>query len=97
MLRRYPNTLRWRQALPPLFVISLTSLVVLSILIPLAGLILAAELLLYSFIMLLAGLYAAIQQRNASLIVGLPLSIFAMHIAWGGGFLWSMLTAGKNG
>jgi glycosyltransferase involved in cell wall biosynthesis len=97
MLRRYPNTLRWRQALPPLFVASLASLVVLSILIPLAGLLLAAELFLYFFIMLLAGLYAAIQQRNAYFVFGLPLSIFAMHIAWGCGFLWSMLTASKNG
>jgi hypothetical protein len=27
----------------------------------------------------------------------LPISIFAMHVSWGSGFLWSMLTSSKNG
>src|SRR5919108_4319915 len=31
MLRRYPDTLRWRQALPPLFILSLISLILLSL------------------------------------------------------------------
>src|ERR1043165_9261324 len=43
MLRRYPDTLRWRQALPPLFVLSLLVLVVLSIFLPLATLLLVVE------------------------------------------------------
>jgi succinoglycan biosynthesis protein ExoA len=97
MLRRYPDTLRWRQALPPLFVISLIGLALLSMFLPVARLLLAAELLLYFSIMILAGFHAAIQQRKAFLILGVPLSIFAMHISWGSGFLWSMFTAGKNG
>ena len=93
MLRRYPNTLRWRQGLPPLFVLSLILLVILSIFIPFARIVLAGELLLYFSIMLLAGLYAAFQQRKAYLIPGLPLMIPAMHIAWGSGLLWSILTS----
>src|SRR5215216_2251127 len=56
MLRRYPGTLRWRQALPPLFVLSLFSLAVLSVFIPFAGILFAAELLLYLSIMTLAGI-----------------------------------------
>ena len=92
MLRRYPDTLRWRQALPPLFVLSLVSLSILSILIPVAGILLAGELLLYFSIMILAGFHAAFQHRKAYLIPGLPLSIAAMHISWGSGFLWSILT-----
>jgi glycosyltransferase involved in cell wall biosynthesis len=91
MLRRYPGTLRWRQALPPLFVISLISLTFLSIFIPLASTLLAAELLLYFSIMILAGLHAAFQQRQTYLIVGLPLAIAAMHLSWGSGLLWSIL------
>ena len=97
MLRRYPDTLRWRQALPPLFVVSLLLLSAFSIVFSFARFLLAAELLLYFFIMILAGFYAAIRQRKAYLIFGLPLSIFAMHISWGSGFLWSMLTSSKNG
>jgi glycosyltransferase involved in cell wall biosynthesis len=92
MLRRYPNTLRWRQALPPLFVLSLISLALFSIFIPLCRILLAAELFIYVSILTLAGFYAALQQRKVYLIFGLPLSIAAMHISWGSGFLWSILT-----
>lgn len=91
MLRRYPETLRWRQALPPLFVLSLIGLILLSIFIPFARILLAAELLLYFSIVLLAGLHAALRHKKAYLILGLPLGIFAMHITWGSGFLWSIL------
>jgi glycosyltransferase involved in cell wall biosynthesis len=93
MLRRYPDTLRWRQALPPLFVLSLLGLGLLSIFFPFARILLAAELLLYFSIMILAGFYAAFQQRNAYLMPGLPLAIAAMHLSWGSGFLWSVLTS----
>jgi succinoglycan biosynthesis protein ExoA len=91
MLRRYPDTLRWRQALPPLFVLSLVGLILLSVFVSFARILLAAELLLYFSIMLLAGLRAAIQHKKAYLILGLPLGIFVMHIAWGSGFFWSIL------
>jgi succinoglycan biosynthesis protein ExoA len=93
MLRRYPNTLRWRQALPPLFVLSLVALLLLSVFIPFASILLVAELLLYFSIMILAGFHAALRRQSAYLTVGLPLAIFTMHLAWGSGFLWSMLTS----
>jgi succinoglycan biosynthesis protein ExoA len=93
MLRRYPDTLRWRQALPPLFVLSVVSLVILSLFLPFARLVLAAELALYFFIMIVAGLLAALQQRKPYLLAGLPLAIPAMHASWGSGFLWSLLTS----
>jgi len=93
MLRRYPTTLRWRQALPPLFVLSLIGLAVLSFFLPLARVMLASELFLYFSIMILAGGYAARQQRKNYFILGLPLAIAAMHISWGSGFLWSILSS----
>ena len=93
MLRRYPDTLRWRQALPPLFVLSLVTLLLLSVFFPVAGLLLVAELFLYGSIMILAGIHAALRGQKAYLILGLPLAIFAMHLAWGSGFLWSMLAS----
>jgi succinoglycan biosynthesis protein ExoA len=99
MLRRYPGTLRWRQALPPLFVLSLIVLILLSIFVPSARPILAAELFLYFSILILSGARAAGQRRNASLILGIPLAISAMHLSWGSGFLWSMAVSSivKNG
>jgi len=96
MLRRYPNTLRWRQALPPLFILSLIGLIFLSIFMPLARFALGVELVLYFFIMTLAGLSAAYRQKKAYLLPGLLLTIPVMHITWGGGFLWSMLTSSKQ-
>lgn len=94
MLRRYPDTLRWRQALPPLFMLSVISLVILSIFLPMARLLLAVELFIYLFTMTLTGLYAAFRQQKFYLAPGLSLAIPAMHLSWGSGFLWSMLTTG---
>jgi hypothetical protein len=93
MVRRYPHTIRWRQALPPLFVLSLVCLAVLAIWMPFAGILLAIELLLYFSMMILAGFQAALPQQKTYLILGLPLAILTMHTAWGSGFLWSMFTS----
>ncbi len=94
MLRKYPSTLRWRQALPPLFVLSLMGLALLSLFFPFAALVLLGEVIIYFAGLLLAGGEAAIRLRKPYLIFGLPLAISVMHISWGSGFLWSMLTSG---
>ena len=98
MLRRYPETLRWRQALPPLFVASLIGLTIL-VWWPIAGWLLGMELSLYFLILFFAGLLASVRQQKLFFFIGLPLSISTMHLAWGGGFLWSMLMSmlGKFG
>ncbi|HNO86243.1 MAG TPA: glycosyltransferase family 2 protein [Anaerolineales bacterium] len=92
MLNRYPHTLRWRQALPPVFVSSLIFFIVLSLFFGLAKYALAAQLLLYFFVLGLAGLKLAVEKRNAFLIFGLPLAIATMHLSWGAGFLWSFIS-----
>jgi hypothetical protein len=96
MLRNFPGTVRWRQALPPLFVLSLIGLLLVSIFFPPAWWLLIAELIFYFSVLLLAGFYAAIKQHKPYLLPGLPMAITAMHVSWGSGFLWSMLTSGKN-
>lgn len=96
MLRRYPKTLRWRQALPPLFVLSLMGGALLVPAWPIFGWLLAFELLAYFGILGLAGLRSTIQYRGAFLLFGLPLAITVMHIAWGSGFLWSILAGAKK-
>jgi succinoglycan biosynthesis protein ExoA len=97
MLRRYPDTLRWRQALPPLFVLSLISLTLLSIFVPVARIALMSELILYFFLIILAGLSAVYLRRKAHLLPGLLLAIPVMHITWGGGFLWSIFASSRQG
>jgi glycosyltransferase involved in cell wall biosynthesis len=91
MLERYPHTLRWRQALPPVFVLSLIILIVLSLLAAFALYLLAAQIIIYFSVLGLAGLKLAIEKRNWFLVFGLPLAISTMHISWGMGFLWSCI------
>jgi len=91
MLRRYPNTLRWRQGLPPLFVLSLVGLGIPGIFLPLFRVLLAAEIIVYAFALIAAGILAAFKQKDFSLFFGLPPAISCMHIFWGAGFLWSMI------
>lgn len=99
MLRRYPHTLRWRQALPPMFVLSLFSLIVLSLWIVPARYLLAAQVFVYFLVLSLAGLKLAINKRKGFLFWGLPFAIFTMHFSWGAGFLWSGILSlfKKNG
>jgi hypothetical protein len=96
MLRQFPDTIRWRQALPPLFVLSIVGLALISIFLPIVFWLLFAELILYFSVLFLAAIHAAIKQRKSFLLLGLPLAISAMHVTWGSGFLWSMLTSSKN-
>ena len=98
MLKRYPHTLRWRQALPPVFVLSLLALIVLSLWWFIARTLLGAQVFVYFFVLGLASVRLAIKTRKGFLIWGLPLAIATMHIAWGAGFLWSGISSlFKNG
>lgn len=96
MLRRFPDTIRWRQALPPLFVLSLVGLTLISIFTPVLSWLLLAEITLYFLALFVAGAHAAIKHHKPYLVLGVPLAVSAMHIAWGSGFLWSTLTSSKN-
>ena len=91
MLRRYPQTLRWRQALPPLFVVSLFLLPLLSIFWPILWALFVIELVIYILLLLLAGIQGSRKQRDSGLIIGGPLAIMVMHLAWGSAFLWSLI------
>ncbi len=63
MLRRYPSTLRMRQALPPLFVFSLIALGIGAVFIPLPRIFLEAEIVLYALTLISVGLQAAVKNR----------------------------------
>jgi len=93
MLRRYPKTLRWRQALPPLFVLGLPTGILLALLFPILWYLVGVVIALYFSVLLFAGLQTAVRLRRAVMVPGLLLAIPLMHFAWGGGFLWSILTS----
>ena len=92
MLRRYPDTLRWRQGLPPVFVASVIVLLALSFWMP-ARFLLSVELLLYAGVLIAAGLVQAVRRGQPGLVIGFPISVTTIHFSWGGGFLWSMLSS----
>jgi glycosyltransferase involved in cell wall biosynthesis len=91
MLRRYPETLRWRQGLPPLFTASLIGGAILSVFLPVLRVPLAAGISLYAAALTGAGILEAVRKKKMSLAFSLALAISSMHIAWGAGFLWSMI------
>jgi glycosyltransferase involved in cell wall biosynthesis len=92
MLRRYPGSVRWRQALPPLFVLSLLLLLLLSIWWPVARWIFVIESAGYAVVLSLAGLQLGKQHNDWKLIFSVPLAIATMHLAWGSAFIWSLVS-----
>lgn len=91
MLRRYPATLRWRQALPPVFVLSIAFWIILALFWNMAAWIGLAEIGLYLLILMLGAIPPARRQKDIRLVVGIPLAIAAMHFAWGAGLIGSMV------
>ena len=91
MLRRYPASLRWRQAIPPLFVATLLAGIVVAILWPTMRILLASLILLYGLILFGAGLQIAWKKKDLALLPLVPLAIAIMHLTWGSAFLWSMI------
>ena len=91
MLRRYPGTLRWRQALPPIFVLIAVALGFLSLVFPLARLIFSIQLGVYFITTFVFGFLEGYKRNDLGVAFGFPISIWTMHMAWGSGFLWSLL------
>ena len=91
MLRRYPQTLRWRQAIPPFFVLSIVIMSFLALIWQLARVLLLLELGLYILVLMAGSIRHARQFQDVRMLIGIPLAIATMHIAWGAGFLGSMV------
>jgi len=91
MLRKYPESIRWRQALPPLFIVNLFVFSVLGFVFPALRIFLCIEFGLYLGVVLVAGIISAWKHKEPSFLIGLPLAIMTMHFSWGTAFLWSCL------
>ncbi len=91
MLRRYPKTIRWRQALPPLFVLALLALPVIGVFWRPALWLWVAQVVIYALALALAGLQMALKRRDLALAIGAPLAIATMHLSWGSGVLAGLL------
>jgi succinoglycan biosynthesis protein ExoA len=96
MLRRYPHTLRWRQALPPLFVISLIGLLLIGLWLPIAHTLLIIELSVYFLVLFCVATVLVAQKRDFMMLVGIPLAISTMHVSWGTALLLSLMSSPKR-
>jgi len=91
MLQQFPDTLRWRQALPPMFVLTILSLAFLSLFDNIFLWVLLGLLTFYFLILIAASIKTSILRKDISLLVGMPLAILCMHVSWGSGFLYSII------
>lgn len=97
MLRSFPKTLRWRQALPPIFVLWNLMLLLVSIFWYPALWLLITTLALYMLILAFGSIKPAKDHEELKLILGVPLAIMTMHFSWGSGFWYSLLSPVGNG
>ncbi len=100
MLKRHPESLRWRQALPALFTPILIFLALGAVISPLLRWAFTLYAGLYLLLTVGAGLMEAVRRRDPALALGVPLAFWTMHIAWGLGFFWGFVTrlpGGDNG
>jgi len=53
---------------------------------------LAGILAVYSITLFLAGLHLSVKHKTVVYVLGAPLAIACMHLSWGAGFLWGMIS-----
>ena len=95
MLKRYPKTIRWRQAIPPLFVFGVLLFTILSVFSNFARIILACILGLYLAILLAFSTLEVIRRKNLCYLE-MVFAITVMHFSWGMGFLYSAVDISRE-
>ncbi len=98
MLKKAPESLRLRQLLPPVFVLSLIIFGVGQFFIPFFPTVLSLELIAYIMVLFFVAIRTAGEADDPAILAGMPLAIIVMHCCWGGGFLWNLIPtiAGKR-
>jgi len=95
MLKKYPSTLRWRQAIPPLFIFCTILLVILSSFLSIARIILAIELGLYFLVLFAFSMIESIKRKDYCYLE-MIFAVFVMHFCWGSGFLYSFMDQSRK-
>lgn len=96
MLRKYPETLRWRQAIPPIYVAGIILLGLIAFFIPIARLLLVSLMTLYVLVLFIGTLSVLNMKKEQFCFIGIPIAIIVMHFSWGLGFLFSLITGLRN-
>jgi succinoglycan biosynthesis protein ExoA len=93
MVMNNPKSIRWRQVIPPTFVLSLILLGILSLLIPWVFYLLLLEVFAYSSLIIIFSVINSVKKSEPGIIFTMPLAIFCMHFSWGTAFLWSLTSS----
>ncbi len=94
MLKRYPESLRWRQAVPGVFTALLVVLVLTAMAWPGARLWLGSFLAAYLTVLLSAALHA-VWKGGRRHILAVTAAFATIHLSWGSGLLTNLLTFGR--
>lgn len=95
MLRLYPDTLRMRQVIPPVFVIALMGLLFLSLFWSIARIILGLVLAIYLGLLLVVSVFESIKRREVCYLY-LFVAFAIMHFCWGSSFIYGMISYKKK-
>lgn len=86
MLRRHPRSIRWRQALPPIFLATLLGLGAIAWMWRPASWLLAGAIAIYAVTLLLVAGWEAARRRDALLLPGIVLAAAMIQLCWAAGF-----------
>jgi GT2 family glycosyltransferase len=96
MVKLHPRSIKLRHLVAPLFVASVVTLGVLSLLTPLAAWLLTAILASYTMMSLLCAFSVARKGGEMKLIPAISVAFLILHVTWGGGFLLGLLRAPRR-
>lgn len=91
MLRKYPKSLRWRQAIPPLFVLLFIGFGIFSLFIPFTRIIMGTGVGLYLLALLLTSSIESVKKKDSCYLM-MTAAFATIHFCWGGGFLYSFIS-----
>jgi succinoglycan biosynthesis protein ExoA len=88
MLRKYPKSLKWRQAIPPLFVLFILGFGIISFFMPFARIILGTGVGFYLLTLLVCSCIESVKKKDGCYL-NMLFAFATIHFFWGGGFLFS--------
>jgi glycosyltransferase involved in cell wall biosynthesis len=95
MLRKHPDSLRWRQAVPAGFVASIVALAAVGAVWPVAWALLAAQLAVYAAVVAGTAVRVCAKEGGWGRLVPMTGAFSTIHLAWGSGALVNTLTFGS--
>lgn len=95
MLTKYPESIRLRQAIPPLFFLIIVLLIFAGIVFQKLWIGLGFILGFYSLALLVAGFWEAIRTKDCGKVIGMPVAFLIIHFSWAFGFFISCFIKGQ--